>query len=132
FQKSAMTCGSCHNPHRAERGSAAARCVQCHAKPHAPQTDCAGCHMPKRATDDVVRVEMTDHFIQRRPVLHAPAAKGPYRGPVALYYPERLPQSPENEAYLAVAQTQHGSNLEEGIPRLEAAIARLAPAGPEF
>ena len=25
------------------------------------------CHMPKRRTEDVVHVVMTDHFIERRP-----------------------------------------------------------------
>ncbi len=29
-------------------------------------TDCLSCHMPKRRTDDVVHVVMTDHYIQKR------------------------------------------------------------------
>jgi hypothetical protein len=29
--------------------------------------DCITCHMPKRRTEDVEDVAMTDHLIQRRP-----------------------------------------------------------------
>ena len=34
--------------------------------PHAAGADCIACHMPKRRTDDVVHVVMTDHLIQRQ------------------------------------------------------------------
>ena len=130
FQKSEMTCSTCHDPHRVRRGAEAAGCKQCHATAHNAGTNCIDCHMPKRRAEDAVHVVMTDHFIQRRPT--ARGKVDPRPGPVVLYYPERLPASPESEAYLATAQVQHGTNLVEGIPRLEAAIAKMAPARPEF
>ena len=55
FQKSEMTCISCHNPHRP--GSAQSACLNCHKPvdcrdrprlPTAVQGDCVGCHMPPR------------------------------------------------------------------------------------
>lgn len=145
FEKSggALACTTCHDPHTA--GSApeehyTAVCRQCHGAPferlvaggrHTRSTDCTGCHMPKRRTDDVVHVVMTDHYIQRRkaardllaPLAEQPADANPYRGPVVLYYPNALPK-PEDELYLALAQVRQSSNLRDGIPRLSAALER--------
>lgn len=134
FQKSAMTCATCHNPHRAQSAASAAPCLQCHSAPHNPGTNCIDCHMPKRRAEDATHVVMTDHFIRKRPATSAPskAPETPYAGEVTLYYPERLPDQPESEAYLALAQVRHGSNLAAGIPRLEAAIGKLNPSGPDF
>lgn len=132
FQKSGMTCSSCHDPHRVRRGAEAGGCKQCHLAAHNATSSCIDCHMPKRRTDDAVHVVMTDHFIQRRPTDHARPKQDPYRGEVPLYYPASLPPSPESEAYLATAQVQHAADLAKGIPRLEAAIAKLAPSRPEF
>ena len=75
-----MLCTTCHNPHDAPRGEAAERhytavCRQCHgpafdqqvaAGKHTRANGCAACHMPKRHTEDVVNVAVTDHFIQRQ------------------------------------------------------------------
>lgn len=132
YRSSQMTCGTCHDPHSVRRGAEAAGCKQCHASAHNASTTCIECHMPKRRTDDAVHVMMTDHFIQRRVADRPPSKQKPYRGEVSLYYPERLPATPESEAYLAIAQVRHSANLAGGIPRLEAAIAKLAPARPEF
>ena len=98
--------------------------------------------MPKRRTDDVVHVVMTDHYIQRnRPSrdLLAPITEetagtntSDYAGDVALYYPPDLPPTPDNEFYVAVAQVIQNSNLEDGIPRLKAAIERFRPEEGEF
>src|SRR5262249_53352853 len=77
----ALTCTTCHDPHDIPRGEPArqhyaAACNQCHESriktliaggKHPAPGDCIGCHMPKRRTDDVIHVVMTDHFIQRRP-----------------------------------------------------------------
>ncbi len=58
FQKSELTCVTCHNPHRPPQPAAAQRvCIKCHAaaactdQPHLPPAvrgDCVGCHMPSR------------------------------------------------------------------------------------
>ena len=134
FRQSQMTCATCHNPHEVQRGAAAAGCKQCHAAPHHAETTCIDCHMPKRRVEDATHVVMTDHFIRRNPAAPAVggARLGVYMGEVALYYPERVVPTPESEAYLAVAQVQHGANLGAGIPRLEAAVAKWHPAGPDF
>jgi Cytochrome c554 and c-prime len=73
YQGSAMTCITCHDPHRVERGDEAgfsARCLGCHdagklsqgAKAqHDGKTPCLDCHMPRRGTD--ASVPMRDHKI---------------------------------------------------------------------
>jgi predicted CXXCH cytochrome family protein len=156
FQRSEMTCVTCHNPHDIPRGARAveryvAVCQGCHEAPHrggvpraagvSASATCLDCHMPKRRTEDAVHVVMTDHYIQRqRPrrdlladLTEADARKlGDYRGEVVLYYPPTLPPTPDNELYLALAQVRQGSNLSAGIPRLEQAINKHRPAGPEF
>jgi predicted CXXCH cytochrome family protein len=143
-----MTCTTCHDPHRAYRGDdATARyakaCASCHQSAIAEQTaagrhpagaDCVACHMPKRRTDDVVHVVMTDHSIPRRPPppekLLAPkteiAEMGDelYRGKVAALYPAIS----ANELRSAVAQVAEGANLEAGTPKLREIIERQEPA----
>lgn len=155
FRKSngALQCTTCHNPHDVPRGEAAARhytavCRRCHSAAfdrlivsgqHTTETDCTGCHMPKRRTDDVVHVVMTDHYIQRRKpardliasIAERPGDANPYHGEVVLYYPKTLPR-PEDELYLAVAQVAQQSNLSEGIERLTAAIGKYRPSSAEF
>jgi len=138
YQKSAaMTCTSCHDPH----AKTAATCGGCHTAKslaakatHPPGADCAGCHMPKRRTEDAVRVVMTDHFIQRRPTAGDWLAErteraGPeYRGPVAPYYPAAT----MDPLYQAAAQVLHGANLAAGIARLEGELARRKPRDSEL
>jgi Doubled CXXCH motif (Paired_CXXCH_1) len=60
FQKSAgMSCSTCHNVHRAERGLAAlsAKCVNCHAatrcKKAADADNCIDCHMPRQPSQAI-------------------------------------------------------------------------------
>lgn len=148
--KGALECTTCHNPHDAPRGERAVRvydaaCVKCHAdaagKHTGPVTNCASCHMPKRRTEDVVHSLATDHLIQRRKPAgdllaeraerHEIGDKA-YRGEVVLYYPADLPASPTRELYTALAQVIDRSNLEKGVARLAAAIARFPFARPEF
>ena len=156
FEKSAMTCVTCHDPHDIPRGERAVQhytavCAGCHEAVHRGSTPrvagagaratCIDCHMPRRRSEDAVHTVMTDHYIQRfRPAadLLAPRKEsdnfelGAYRGEVVSYYPAMPGATPDNDLYLAVAQVQQGSNLTGGIPRLEQAIARHKPARPEF
>jgi hypothetical protein len=71
----AMSCMSCHDPHRSvpaeERVSFyREKCLACHAglstKHHANQPDCTSCHMPANLSTDVAHTEVTDHRILRR------------------------------------------------------------------
>ncbi len=156
FQQSEMTCVTCHNPHDIPRGPKAVQhyvsvCQSCHKDVHSggmPQLRAAGaratcldCHMPKRRTEDAVHVVMTDHYIQRRrPAVDLLAPRkeadnfehGDYRGEVVPYYPAKLPPTPENDLYVALAQVQQGSNLTTGIPRLERALGQHQPARADF
>ena len=142
FQKSELTCATCHNPHDIPRGEEArahytAVCQQCHSSDHAQTGDCIGCHMPKRRTEDAVHVVMTDHYIQRRKPsrdLLAPLAEREkdYRGEVVLYYPPALPDGADRDLYFGVAQVSQKSNLDRGIEALSAAIDKYRPARIEF
>ncbi len=152
FQGSAeMTCTSCHDPHQVYRGEQAkthfaTACQRCHAAAidkqvtagrHPAGEDCVACHMPKRRTDDVVHVVMTDHSIPRQPPppekLLAPleetmeTEQQRYRGEVAALYP-----AAPDALYLAAAQVHQGSNLEAGTPRLRELVEREQPASAGF
>lgn len=151
-----MTCTTCHDPHNVPQGEEATRhyvsvCQSCHedriktltaAARHPSSFDCVSCHMPRRRTDDVVHVVMTDHYIQRTkpsrdllaPITEKEAGtnENDYMGEVALYYPPGLPPTADNELYVAAAQVIQNSNLNDGIPRLRAAIEKHRPAEGEF
>ena len=148
-----LRCTTCHDPHDIPRGPAAMAhyngvCEPCHAAtvqaaaaPHVRGADCVGCHMPKRRTDDVVHVVMTDHKIQRykpggdllapKPEVIETAATV-YRGEVLAYYPAMLPDTPENSLYVAAAQVRNWRNLEKGLPRLASLLDKYHPAQAGF
>ena len=77
YIKGGITCTSCHDPHQPlKRDTRLARvtsvCLGCHQRhekkaDNVAADDCVACHMPRRRTQDVVHVVMTDHRIQRRP-----------------------------------------------------------------
>ena len=74
----AMTCTTCHDPHRSSVGHAAAdwdaACMRCHDVHDCGLTDmearaeqsCASCHMRRSEPFDVLHVTITDHWIRRR------------------------------------------------------------------
>jgi predicted CXXCH cytochrome family protein len=145
-----LLCTTCHNPHRADSTAQYNDvCIGCHRDSvnqmvrsgrHATSAACVDCHMPKRRTDDVVHAVMTDHYIQRskpaRDLLAEIAEPSSteiiYRGEVSPYYPAPLDPGPESELYLDLAQIRMDNNLEPGIGRLTAAIAKYPPQQPEF
>jgi tetratricopeptide (TPR) repeat protein len=132
-----LTCTTCHDPHVVQRGEAAvdhyrAKCRQCHSSlgnhPAPDGSDCISCHMPKRRTQDAVRVVMTDHRIPRRKpsgALLAPLSEKDetYRGNIVLYYPQSLPEL-EREMYLGIAHIAHNSNRALGVAMLERVAGR--------
>lgn len=69
-----LGCLTCHDPHKvvpkeAMKVRVDGACRECHTTLPAGHrdADCASCHMPRRRTQDVVHVLMTDHRIQRGP-----------------------------------------------------------------
>ncbi len=147
-----ISCTTCHNPHDIPRGDAAVHhydqaCRACHAdqlqskiaaQQHPAGGDCAGCHMPKRRTEDVVHVVMTDHLIQRRKpagdllATRAERHADSYRGPVVLYYPDTVEPAIDRDHYLALAQVAQGSNIARGIDQLEKAATNYGNQRPQI
>ena len=153
--KNALTCETCHDPHRVPSAEEAARhyesvCRQCHAAPfdalvskgmHSASTGCVGCHMPRRRTEDVVHVVMTDHLIQRRPgsgdrmaelAERHPTEAEEYRGEVVPYYPPTLPRLGPDALYRALAQVAMRNNLRSGVAELARLIALQPPREAEW
>ena len=141
-----LTCTTCHNPHETQKNFDA-QCSQCHpaiakAANHPAKKDCATCHMPKRRTEDVIHVAVTDHRIQRPPAKglnllaprierHETIGKTSYQGEVVLYYPKQL-TGPAKDLLPAMAQLAHQSNVRNGIPRLAAALKTHQPQHPSY
>jgi tetratricopeptide (TPR) repeat protein len=142
FAKSDMTCLTCHDPHDIPRGEEAIQhyvevCAECHkAIAHRVSlpagSNCISCHMPKRRTDDVVHVVMTDHFIRTNQPQHnllAPISEKiePERGgKVFAYYPPDYDKNSNAALYLAVAQVESDAGS-ESLSRLENVLASLSP-----
>lgn len=132
-----MTCTTCHDPHQTPRGEEViehfrTRCLQCHHQPspsvhkEISSSNCVRCHMPKRRTEDVVHVVMTDHLIQRHLpqrdlVQFLPEDHSPKQEQLILHYPESLPDW-EKDVYLGMAEVQSRGHLRKGLERLEAAL----------
>lgn len=152
FQKSQMTCLTCHDPHNIPRGEAATRhyvevCQSCHASTKDLAQDaahkgvviktgssCLTCHMPKRRPEASVHVVLTDHWIRRRLPpgdLQAPIAEKafvPNHTNVGIYYPKPATRS-DAGLYLAVAQVNDTGV--DGIGNLRAILDREHPKWPE-
>jgi tetratricopeptide (TPR) repeat protein len=146
-----LTCTTCHNPHDVTHGQEAAErynaaCRKCHAAAfdalvaagkHLAMDGCIGCHMPKRRTEDVVHVVMTDHYIQRFLPSRGLLAEFPERHETEtdMYHGEVIPylsNAPGDALYLAVAQVSQKNNLKDGLPRLAALVTAQRPARAEF
>jgi tetratricopeptide (TPR) repeat protein len=152
FRRSAgrLTCTTCHDPHRKPekpRDYYMARCLGCHdredcgpgheAAARGTGEGCIDCHMPKRRTDDVVLVTMTDHLIRRRhpsrEALLAPRreAAEAYRGPIVFCSSEDVPPGDEKNLYLGVASLMDDVDRKTGEALLGRAVAALGPETPE-
>ncbi|MFQ5700335.1 MAG: tetratricopeptide repeat protein [Acidobacteriota bacterium] len=95
----AITCLTCHDPHRTPHGEDARRqfraaCLTCHAVQDCAldamtrgssdhPEDCVRCHMSKTPPTDAPHTLFTDHLIARRPEAGRPAAEAS-RAPVKL------------------------------------------------
>jgi predicted CXXCH cytochrome family protein len=149
----ALRCTTCHDPHDIRHGSEATEhynsvCRQCHATSfaaevasgrHTAATGCIDCHMPKRRSDDIVHMSVTDHLIERdKPAgdlladipEHHEDATTSYHGEVVPFYPNHL-NTIEDRFYLALAQVRDGANLEKGLPAFEKILDSLHSPRPE-
>jgi predicted CXXCH cytochrome family protein len=133
FRESAgrLSCLSCHDPHRkvAEAERAAhyrAVCLGCHANAHRAAEDCVACHMPKRRTQDVIHVAMTDHAISRRPAGPELLAAREEREPVIenIEIADDGLTPAEANLYRIIASVRAGSS--EAARRLEQFLAATA------
>ena len=143
LSEGALTCTTCHDPHRKLRGQEALRhyrkrCLSCHNQPstavhgETPPGDCTACHMPRRRAQDVVHAVMTDHLIQRGPPnrdLLAPLKEdhSPKKERPLLYFPQSL-SAWERNLYLGMAEVQTPGNLRQGLDRLTATLERNSAA----
>ncbi len=139
----ALSCLTCHDPHRRvpqARRAAHYRqaCLTCHQQEDLPAShvdvgDCVSCHMPKRRTQDVVHVVMTDHRIQRRPggpeLLAALAESDPVLTGVRLL-DASAPQGPLGEIYRAAAVVRMAASA-SAVEHLEKMLAAVRPPAPE-
>lgn len=70
-----LWCGTCHDPHNKPLEPVQffrSKCLSCHTENFAAshpdkQSNCIGCHMPRRDAKDGGHTAFTDHRIQRRP-----------------------------------------------------------------
>jgi predicted CXXCH cytochrome family protein len=136
-----LSCLSCHDPHRRlppeERASHFRTvCLGCHeatvcsGQQHTTggrdQADCVACHMPKRRTQDVVHVVMTDHRIGRQPggpELLAPLEeRDPAIETVDFYDSSTAPKGAEGELFRLMPLLRGGRDRDPQI------LARFAQA----
>ncbi len=122
-----LECLTCHDPHRKpapERRVEHFRnaCLTCHQLEHCSRPgpsvdrqadDCASCHMPRRRTQDVVHVVMTDHRIQRPPAgrdLLAPLAEmQPALTDAEILHPESSTPGRDSRLYLLSGLVRTGA-----------------------
>jgi tetratricopeptide (TPR) repeat protein len=142
--RGALSCLTCHDPHRRVPASAKAAhyraaCLTCHqvkdlpAGLHTETVDCVSCHMSKRRTQDVVHVVMTDHLIRRwpgGPELLAPLAETePVLTGIRLL-DASAPQGPLGEVYRAAAVARMTTAV-AAVDHLEKMLAVAQPPEPE-
>lgn len=143
----ALSCLTCHDPHRVVPAEQRARhyaqaCLGCHLEDDCSldamasasddgidPTDCVACHMPRRRSQDVVHAVVTDHWIRRQPggpELTAPRAeREPTLSGVELLPDHRRAAGPDADLYRAVAAVRIGSG--SAIDFLETQLSLRSP-----
>lgn len=144
YIKGGITCFSCHDPHQplkkdSRLAGVTSVCLGCHARHESKGNnvaadDCVSCHMPRRRTQDVVHVVMTDHRIQRRPPpgdLLAPLAE---RDPdiSSVEFLDREPAGALGEVYRAVTVLRVMPRNAAAAEQLKKNIAAATSPAPRF
>jgi photosynthetic reaction center cytochrome c subunit len=113
-----LWCGTCHNPHEKLIQSIAyyrSRCLSCHASSFptrhpAKDSDCIGCHMPRRDAKDGGHTVFTDHRIQQKP--DVPVDLPPNSGIAAWREPApELQKRNLGIAYIDVGMQRHSASF---------------------
>ena len=138
YIKGGITCITCHDPHvslakDARLAHVKAACLDCHQKPHATDAratgDCIGCHMPRRRTQDVVHVTMTDHRIQRLlpggDLLAPLREREPQIEKVTFLDPAHAPGGATAEAYRAITVLRAMRDSTEALAHLKKSLAAI-------
>jgi predicted CXXCH cytochrome family protein len=138
YVKGGITCITCHDPHvslgkDARLKNVRAACLGCHQRPHADQAqatgDCVGCHMPRRRTQDVVHVTMTDHRIQRQlpdgDLLAPLREREPQIEKVTFLDPAHAPNGATGEIYRAITVLRAIPTSTEALAHLKKALAAI-------
>jgi tetratricopeptide (TPR) repeat protein len=119
FQKSEMTCITCHNPHRLQEPAGIQQaCLNCHKPescleaPRLPETvrgSCVACHMPPRIWMNVRYDTTDDHYV-----------------PVLTRHDHRVAVHPEakGEVLLAWRKTQNDAASRAEVSRLSSELTR--------
>ena len=133
-----LWCGTCHDPHDKPLQPVQyyrSRCLSCHtAFPDshpAKDSDCLGCHMPRRDAKDGGHSAFTDHRIQRRPEIfpNLPANAGivPCRQP-----PLEVQKRNLGIAYIDVGMQRHSSQFVVEGYRILTDVQRQFGDDPDF
>ena len=144
-QSSELICTTCHDPHEslppAERAAHYRQvCLGCHeVESHFQSADCTECHMPARRTKDVVRVVMTDHFIQRSkpdrdllaPLEEAADENMDWEAGSMVYFPRTSALSGLlRDVYWAIGHGKETANA-QAVSKLESVLSAAAADKPE-
>jgi Tfp pilus assembly protein PilF len=147
YRKGGITCIDCHDPHQplaSDRRLAGVNsvCARCHEKyEHKPvgldsgsaRSDCASCHMPRRRSQDVVHVTMTDHRIgvpSTNDLLAPQSERESDVHDVQLLDPSSLPAA-EADLYRTLAIVRVGLGGQPGIDHLRNLLATNSLGGRE-
>jgi Flp pilus assembly protein TadD len=146
YVKGGITCISCHDPHQPLKqdprlAGVTSVCLGCHTRhpskaANVSADDCVTCHMPRRRTQDVVRVVMTDHRIQRRPPsgdLLAPLAEhDPEVRDVTFLDRDTAPAGAMGDAYRAVTLLRASPRNASAALHLQQTLGATDSAVPRF
>jgi predicted CXXCH cytochrome family protein len=134
-----MTCTTCHDPHASQTTATSAarvayyraKCLGCHtgakfaAAHHPEQPDCATCHMPRSASEDIAHEQVTDHRIQipRGIISPGETERGSKGGTLAPIGDEKTTERELGLAYAQMAQRGDRQSRETALILLRKAKA---------